>query len=350
MAPTRTATTKVLCASSLPYLWRRERERLGGYTTARASSLPSVPKPFLKWVGGKTQVIDDVLALFPRSMRGYHEPFLGGGSVLLALLAYKRRGDIEVTGPIRASDLNLGIIALFQNVQTNPEELIVELKTLLGHLAKCGQTSPADRAPATLEEALASQESLYYWVRARFNALRGAGRTSATASAMLLFLNKLCFRGLYREGPNGFNVPFGHYKNPSVFNEAHLREVSSLIQGVEFTHASFEASVRRAEESDFVYMDPPYVPESDSSFVSYTCDGFDRGKHRALFKLCAGMEASGVRMLMSNADVATVKRAFPASCFTTRVIQCRRRINSKRPDAHTNEVLITNFAAQQASP
>jgi DNA adenine methylase len=307
------------------------------------------PKPFLKWVGGKTQIIDSVIALFPRSMRGYHEPFLGGGSVLLALLACKRRGAIEVTGPIRASDANIGLVALFRNVQSNPEELIAALKTLLGHLATCGQTTPADRNPATMEAALASQESLYYWVRSQLNALRGESRTSVAASAMLLFLNKLCFRGLYREGPNGFNVPFGHYKNPSVFSEAHLRAVSSLIQGVEFTHESFEVSLRHAGDGDFVYMDPPYAPESESSFVSYTCDGFDGRKHRALFNMCAGMEESGVRMLMSNADVASVKRAFPASSFTTRVIPCRRRINSKRPNARTNEVLITNGAAEQAS-
>jgi DNA adenine methylase len=347
MAPTR--TEKVLCASSLPYLWRREKERRSGYATARASPSSLEPKPLLKWVGGKTQIIDAVMELFPRTMRGYHEPFLGGGSVLLALLAHKRRGSIEITGPIRASDINLALIALFRNVQTKPEELIRELRTLLAHLAKCGHTTPADRDPATMEEALASQESLYYWVRSQYNALHGECRTSVAASAMLLFLNKLCFRGLYREGPNGFNVPFGHYKNPSVFNEAHVREVSSLIQGVEFTHASFEESVRHARAGDFVYMDPPYAPECDASFVSYTCDGFDGGKHRALFELCAGMEASGVGMLMSNADVASVRRAFPTPSFATRVIRCRRRINSKRPNAHTNEVLITNCAAQQAA-
>ena len=300
-----------------------------------------IVKPFMKWVGGKTQIIHDVIALFPKEMNNYHEPFLGGGSVLLALLSHKRNGTISIAGRIYASDLNSNLIALYKNIQSNADALISEVTNLSDEFANCKGTV-VNRKAASIEEARTSPESYYFWIRSRFNALSESERTSVPASAMLLFMNKTCFRGVYREGPKGFNVPFGNYKNPSILDEAHIRLVSDLIRDVVFTNCSFSDSLTKVVSGDFVYLDPPYAPENVTSFVSYTSDGFNLDNHNMLFELCDDMNAKNVRMLMSNADVKLVRDAFPSPPYNVKIVSCRRAIHSKKPDARTNEVLITN--------
>ena len=300
-----------------------------------------ITKPFMKWVGGKTQIIHDVITLFPQNMNNYHEPFLGGGSVLLALLTYRANGDIKIHGTICASDLNSNIIGLYKNIQSNHESLINEVNKISVEFSKCKGTI-VNRKATTIKEAMTSPESYYFWIRQKFNALSTEERTSVSASAMLLFMNKTCFRGIYREGPNGFNVPFGNYKKPAILDEDHIRRVSELIKDVVFTSCSFSDALTKIEKDDFVYLDPPYAPENDTSFVSYTADGFGIENHKSLFKECNDMKAKNVNMLMSNADVALVKDAFPSPIYTTKIISCRRAINSKKPGARTNEVLITN--------
>jgi DNA adenine methylase len=301
--------------------------------------MDNIVKPFMKWVGGKTQIIGEVMALFPKEMNNYHEPFLGGGSVLLALLTHVRNGTIKVSGKIHASDLNSNLIALYQNMQSNPDGIIAEVRKLSDEFAEC-RAEPVNRKAATLEAALGSPESYYFWTRSRFNALQD--RTSLEASAMLLFMNKTCFRGVYREGPNGFNVPFGNYKNPCILDADHIRTVSALMNDVVFTHCAFDACLSKIASGDFVYLDPPYAPETGTSFVSYTSDGFNLDDHGRLFKLCAEMKAKNARMVISNADVQLVRDAFPSPAYTTKIISCRRAINSKEPDARTNELLIMN--------
>ncbi len=298
-------------------------------------------KPVLKWVGGKSQIIEQVLSHFPIEMNHYHEPFVGGGSVLLGLLSIVQSGKIRISGNIYASDLNATLIHFYKNLQSHPSELfqrvsqiILEFQTITGNIV--------NRKAGTFEEASTSPESYYYWIRSRFNALSNKDRTTPLASAMLLFLNKTCFRGVYREGPNGFNVPYGHYKNPSIVDKDHFYRVSKLLQPVIFQIGSFTETLSTVQENDFVYLDPPYAPESSNSFVSYTVNGFDIQQHTSLFDKCHQMTFEKVRFLMSNADVPTVKDAFPSPPYTLHTISCRRAIHSKKPDSKTNEVFILN--------
>lgn len=301
----------------------------------------NITKPFLKWVGGKTQILDDVLGFFPSEINNYHEPFLGGGSVLLGVLSSIKAGKIKVKGKIYASDLNSNLIYLYKNIQQDPNTVIVELEKIINEYSKC-KGDEVNRKATTIEEALTSPESYYFWTRAKFNSLTSEQRKTPGASAMLLFMNKTCFRGVYREGPKGFNVPFGNYKNPSIFEKDHILSVSQLIKDVIFTVNSFTDSLTKVERDDFVYLDPPYAPENETSFVGYTSDGFNLDNHKSLFKLCNDIHKKGAKLLMSNADVKLVKDSFPTPIYKTKIINCRRAINSKNPEAKTNEVLVTN--------
>ncbi len=299
-------------------------------------------KPFIKWVGGKTQIIDDIMQLFPKQINNYHEPFLGGGSVLLALLSQIKSGTIRVSGNIYASDINANLIGLYINIQSKATELITELNKIIHEFNNCTGTV-VNRTAATLEEAMTSSESYYYWIRQKFNSLPNEERTSVLASAMFLFLNKTCFRGLYREGPRGFNVPFGNYKNPTIFDADHIYAVSDLIKDVIFQKCTFTESMKTLMNGDFVYLDPPYAPENETSFVSYTADGFSSENHKSLFDICSRLKPAEVKMLMSNANVPVVAEAFPPTSYTTQIISCRRAINAKQPNSRTNEVLIKNY-------
>ena len=290
-------------------------------------------KPFLKWVGGKTQIIDDVLKLFPEQIENYHEPFVGGGSVLFACLSK----GLKISGKIYASDLNPNLIGLYKNIQRQPEVFITEMHKIINEFREC-VGDEVNRKPSCIEEAKTSKESYYYWSRYQFNTIPDEHRMSVRASCLFLFLNKTCFRGLYREGPNGFNVPYGNYKNPTIIDDAHIHEVSKLIKNVIFTTESFKTSIARVKDDDFIYLDPPYAPINNASFVKYNTSGFELDDHKNLFKLCSELKCD---MLMSNANVELVRNAFPESHYNTKTITCKRTIHSKDPNSKAEEVLIS---------
>ena len=302
----------------------------------------AVPKPILKWVGGKTQILSKLLSTFPKEMQNYHEVFLGGGSVLLALLTYQKEGLIKIKGDIYASDLNEVLIGVYKNIQSNHIELYNQIQVLITKYSSCGD-GEVNRQPATEQEALIAKENYYYWIRTRYNSLTNSEKVSVRGSAMFVFLNKTCFRGLFREGPRGFNVPYGNYKNPEVINRQHLEEVHSLIQNVIFTACDFVDSLAKVRENDFVYLDPPYAPENAKSFVGYTSGGFDIEKHKSLFEIINKLAVQQKKVMLSNADVELVRSSFVAEHFTRETILCKRAINSKNPESKTNEVLIFNY-------
>jgi DNA adenine methylase len=297
-------------------------------------------KPFLKWVGGKSQIVTNVLEMFPSEFNNYHEPFLGGGSVLIGLLMKQREGAIRIGGNIYASDLNLALISVYQNIQTNPQSVIQALNVLISQYKRAKNGTIVKRDAVTLDDAYTSAESYYYYTRKEYNLL--TNKMSASASAMFIFMNKTCFRGVYREGPNGFNVPYGNYSNPGIIDETHILFISDLIQNVIFSHRTYNDAFHDACAGDFVYLDPPYAPETEKSFVSYNAGGFNLADHHGLFNQCLQLSEKNIKFVLSNSDVPIVRTAFLEPTYKTTIISCKRTINSKDPAAKANEVLVRN--------
>ena len=305
-----------------------------------------ISKPLLKWVGGKTQIIDKLVPDFPVEINNYREVFLGGGSVLLALLSYIKGGLIKLHGAIYAYDLNEPLIFVYKNIQTHHKELYETLQTIIGDFNACGNGT-INRKPENIEEAKGAKENYYYWIRSEYNKLNLSEKKSILGSAMFIFLNKTCFRGIFRIGPNGFNVPYGHYNNPEIVNKQHLEEIAVLLQNVVFECCDFTTSLTRIEHNDFVYIDPPYAPETQSSFVGYTENGFTIENHNNLFKLIHSLTDSNKKIMLSNADVSLVRKNF-CNCekndsYSILSILCKRSINSKNPESKAKEVIIKNY-------
>ena len=302
--------------------------------------MSSIQKPFLKWVGGKTQLLNCIIPKIPSVINNYHELFLGGGSVLLAVLSLQKQGSLKINGNVYAYDLNKSLIDLFNHIKCNKNEFYEAITSVCNEynsikLLKCERD---ERKPDSLEMALKSKESYYYWTRKLYNETPVG---TIQKSALFLFLNKTCFRGLYREGPNGFNVPFGNYKSQLVLiTQETLDSVSDLIKNVEFIHSTFETSIKNVETGDFAYIDPPYAPEQATSFVGYTACGFNNELHTLLFNEIKEIDTRGGKFVMSNAKVPIVITNFTS--FNCEDVTARRAINSKNPDATTTEVVIYN--------
>jgi len=314
-------------------------------TLVKEFGLKKIPitKPILKWVGGKTQIIDNIIAEFPVEMNNYHEIFLGGGSVLFAVLSYIKRGIIKIHGKVYAYDWNDPLIHVYKNIQSRHHELYHTLQTIITEFNECGNGSEINRLPANIEEAKQMKENYYYWIRNRYNELSVENKKDILGSAMFIFLNKTCFRGLFRTGPRGFNVPYGHYKSPEIINKDHLEEIHELIQDVIFDRCDFSISLKKVESTDFVYLDPPYAPEKSTSFVKYNENGFTIDDHKKLFEQVHILTNINKKVFMNNADVNLVRENFTSRTYNITSIICRRAINSKNPESNTRELIIKNY-------
>lgn len=261
-------------------------------------------KPILKWVGGKTQLLDTILNKIPDKIDNYHELFLGGGSVILALL----ESDKQIKH-LYAYDINKALIYLYKNIQSNDSfwETFIMFKDKMKNSE--------------------NKKEIFYEYRTLFNQ---SEPTSIEASALFLILNKTCFRGLYREGPNGFNVPYGHYKTfPEILNKESYLRMKQLIKDVEFIHTSYQNV--KVKKNDFVYADPPYY----DTFVGYNKNGFNEEEHIKLFNYLKNLKCS---FMMSNSNTEKVKEVF--KCYQIELVDARRAINSKNPAAKTTELLV----------
>lgn len=274
-------------------------------------------RPFLKWAGGKAQLLGDYAPLFPTlgPLATYHEPFIGAGAVFFHL-----RTERRVPGRAVLSDLNEHLMAAWVSVRDEPLLLAARL--------------------GELETRHSSDE--YYAVRERYNTERLAPLERA---ALLIYLNKAGFNGLYRVNRTGaFNVPVGKQAG-GVFmpTSEHLVECSKALAGVELLHSPFAAVLDRAKPGDFVYFDPPYVPVSPtSSFTDYGADGFDTQQQDLLRDVFVHLDHRGCKVMLSNSGNLELLRLYGGYDITT--VLARRSINSKTDSrGPVTEVVIRNF-------
>ena len=253
-----------------------------------------VPRPFLKWAGGKGQLVPTLLELVPPKFKVYHEPFVGGGALFFAL---ERQCHLKRA---RLSDINPELIDTSCALRDQVEEVIA-----------CLELHPYD-------------QDYYYAIRS----LRPGDLPLAERAARMIYLNRSGFNGLYRVNTRGgFNVPFGRHKNPRLCDHKNLRAASAALQGVEIRAEPFEAA-RRAGLGDLVYFDPPYVPVSDTAkFVGYAQDGFSLADQERLAEVFVALADRGVHVLLSNSDTPAVRRLYRG--FRAVELQARRSVNSR---------------------
>lgn len=298
-------------------------------------------KPILKWVGGKTQILDKLLMEFPLEMDNYHEIFVGGGSVLFGLLSLVKNGIIKIRSRIYAYDINDALIYVYKNIQNNYEGLYDEIERIMDEYRRCGNGG-LNRKPLNRDEAMECRENYYYWIRSEYNRMDKDERRTIRGSSIFIFLNKMCFRGIYRISSKGFNVPYGNYKTLEIIKKGYLREVSELIKDVIFETNDFRKSMMMVKINDYVYLDPPYVSDKDKSFVGYTENGFNMDSHNELFEMIHKL-GEGKKMMLSNADVKIIRDNFKDDRYKIMRIVCKRLINSKKPETMANEVIIKNY-------
>lgn len=288
--------------------------------TIASARTAAAPRPFLKWAGGKSQLLPALLDRVPTGIDTYFEPFIGGGALFFALMADPERR------PRRAvlNDLNLDLVTTYEAVRDEPEALIAALAPL---------------AARYLDADAETREAAYYEVRANHPTERLA------VAARLLFLNKTCFNGLYRVNRRGeFNVPHGRYRNPHILDAEAIRAASTALQTVEVRHGDFEAACADARRGDFVYFDPPFHPLSDTSnFTSYTEQDFGRAEQIRLKQCTDVLTANGVRVLVSNSPHPWIQGGYEFSGYRVDQVPARRSINSRGSGrGPIPELVVTN--------
>ncbi|MDA8144410.1 MAG: DNA adenine methylase [Thermoplasmatales archaeon] len=272
-------------------------------------------KPLLKWAGGKRQLIPHLMSLIPESFGTYFEPFFGGGALYFEL---RRRGLLK-----RAvlSDTNNDLFNFYNVVMKKPLELCDALKSL----------------------SYGNVKEHYYQARELFNNTRIA-EEPVMKSALLLYLNRHCFNGLFRVNSEGrFNVPFGNYNNPRIPDSDQILSVSEAFKDAVFKNEDFESAVSDAVEGDLVYFDPPYMPVSRTSrFTDYTSNGFRGEDQIRLHKVAKELWDRGVYVIISNSSTDFLKEQYKD--FNCREIMANRAINSIAGGRGTvPELNITNF-------
>ena len=277
---------------------------------------PSVPaKPFLKWAGGKTQLLDQFVGLYPvaGSFKRYIEPFVGSGAVFFQIKAL-----LDPPSAILA-DGNEELINVYKAVRDDVEGLI---RTLRKHKA-------------------AHCRDYYYTVRAK----RGSQLTGTARAARLIYLNKTCYNGLYRVNSRGeFNVPMGAYADPAILNEENLRQASAALRRVRLEVADFTRVLSIARRGDFIYFDPPYHPISETAyFTSYTEKSFKTEDQRRLAQLYRALDKKGCLLMLSNSETPLVRELYQDR-YRIQIVSARRNINSRADKrGRIPEIVVTNY-------
>lgn len=280
----------------------------------RPAKEPLLLPLFLKWAGGKLQLIEQFENIFPHNFRNYYEPFIGSGAVFFYVKSKLKPNKVIL------SDTNEELINCFVVVRDKPSELV---ESLLNHRKK-------------------HSKEYYYAVRS----IESDRLDNVNRAARLIYLNKTCFNGLYRVNSKGqFNVPFGDHKNPSIFDQNILLKASQLLQDVHLQAMTFEKVLDFAGKDDFVYFDPPYIPVSKtSSFTRYSRTDFSAKEQKRLSEIFRLLDSRGCFIMLSNSDHALTRELYRDYEKNTVVVRAKRLINSvgsKR--GAIKELVVTNY-------
>ena len=270
-------------------------------------------KPVIKWVGGKTQLLDELIKRIPKEYNTYFEAFLGGGALLFAITPKKAK----------INDFNAELVNLYNTIGCKADDLIKELKSGLYD----------------------NSEDSFYKIRnldrniVEFNSLSDVMKASRT-----IYLNKTCYNGLYRVNSKGeFNTPFGRYKNPLICDEENIRNVSKYLKTVSIFNLDFEEFLKKAKAGDFVYLDPPYdVVSKTASFTAYNKTGFNRDEQIRLKEACDKLTSKGVKWMLSNSATPFILDLYKD--YNIDIVYAKRCINSKGDKrGDVEEVLVRNY-------
>ena len=279
--------------------------------------ISAAPKPFVKWAGGKRQLLHVIENHIPNKFERYFEPFLGGGAVFFSISSKERKAKWFI------SDLNSDLVLSYVTIRDKVEDLVLSLENHAVHYSK-------------------DQSGYYYKIR-ETNPKNDVDKVSR-----LIFLNKTCFNGLYRVNSKGkFNVPVGRYVNPNIVNKENLFEVSKMLQSkdISIKCQDFEDALKEVSQGDFVYLDPPYQPvSSTASFTSYTDSDFDFADQERLYRKFKILDKKGAKVLLSNSKSDEITGLFDEYSDGIIEIATNRFINSvsKNRTGHT-ELLIKNY-------
>lgn len=270
--------------------------------------------PVVKWVGGKRQLLDDIIPLLPDNFSTYVEPFVGGGALLF---------EIQPKKAI-VNDLNHELINLYKVIKDNPNELLLLLE----------------------EHELNNSEEYFYQIRALDRSESYDQMSDIEKAARIIYLNKTCYNGLFRVNQSGqFNSPYGKYKNPNIVNKPVVLAMANYFQNNNITllNGDYKIALKKLRKGAFVYFDPPYMPiSSSSSFTGYTENGFDKKQQIELKEECDKLNSRGIKFLLSNSDHPFIRDLYKDYEIIT--VRAKRSINSNsNKRGEINEVLVRNY-------
>lgn len=270
--------------------------------------------PFVKWAGGKRQLIPQIRERMPEQFNNYYEPFVGGGAVIFELL------------PENAviNDINKALINAYQMICRHPQEFLQEINRLDAEMWEDGK-------------------EYYYSLREHYNDKLMKDEFDVELAALFVFINKHCFNGLYRVNGKGlFNVPYNNSRRSSV-DEQSIMEISEYLRNVTIISGDFEAACEGAGAGDFVFIDSPYAPLNPTSFESYTKEGFDIESHRRLANLFDDLTARGCYCMLTNHNTELINELYGNKGYTIDVVSVKRMINSDASNRVGEEVIICNY-------
>ena len=270
--------------------------------------------PFVKWAGGKRQLLSQIKERMPEKYNNYFEPFVGGGAVAFELLPEKAL----------INDINKALINAYKQICDAPDAFLKTVNNLDAEMWEDGK-------------------KYYYSLREHYNDKLMKAEYDVELAALFVFINKHCFNGLYRVNGKGlFNVPYNNSRRVSVDDGA-IRDISKYLQGITIIDGDFEEACKGAKKGDFIFIDSPYAPLNPTSFESYTKEGFDIESHRRLARLYDELTERGCYCMLTNHNTELINDLYGNKGYTIDVVSVKRMINSDASNRVGEEVIICNY-------